>query len=1003
MRVKLMRQISTLTTSTFLIFCLLSNRTLGQNMPMESKPIAAAFSDRAKIAPVLPKSVSRDWYSQAVATLSEREYNIRTFAEPGVYAAVNHGQHLSYVFTDRGYAVKNFNEDGSDKDTWRVQVLVAGIGRKGSAPTDRLKTSIKTGDRSLRFDYGRYALTYNNSEEGMEQRFIVYKRPAGKGGLEIEMSLTGDLQASIGGKDQLLFCKTGDAAPIKLVYDQLKVWDRNKKILPARMSLAGNRLVLHVDDKNAVYPLTIDPLNHTPLWNGIASGMGVTVSASTPMLYGFSVSGAGDVDNDGIDDIIIGAPTYTTVNTITIVGADVTTATITFGTGAVGAAFIYYGVNAAPPSTVASKLIQPTGLSLGALFGFSVSSTGKIDANNSGVVIGAPGQKITLSNLLGISAEFSVGRAYVYSGTNLTAGDITTVASTPTYTLSLAQADFASSLLSASTFIGPLYGYSVSNGGTIKGGTAGSVLVGSPLYSDPIALSLNGRVDVYYSTGTTLNTVPVTISGPTALLKNAFGFSVSAAGDVNGDGFGDIIIGAPGFGSLALSGLAYIYSGKTDGSGLNASATTTLSSGSAVRTLFGYSVTGGADVNGDGKSDVVVGEPLAIDLLGGSLLRAAGKAYIFYSGSAAGAGIQTTGFTTLTTPRTTVSGNLLFGFSVALIGDVTGDGRSEVLIGEPGNLALINTLAASLGELGTIYNTSVSGQAYLFASNPSGTIADNASPSWTLETATEAPLVGVSVHAAGDVDHDGVSDFLIGAPNGVINIGLDLTLPGGSGLTVGTDIGSGIIQAAGTISNTTNTGNAYLFSGTVVILPINLLTFTGQAEASDVLLNWSTAQEQNSDYFQIERSPDNQNFTALGKVTAAHNSSLQTNYSFTDATPLAGNNYYRLKMVDIDGSSTYSKIVVVSFNNTNQQVIATYPNPAHGSFQLLFKNMTPGRYAMNLINPSGQIIFTRNIQVADAQRYNESISLNPAFAQGTYVVRVVDRQNHAFITRIVIE
>jgi hypothetical protein len=140
----------------------------------------------------------------------------------------------------------------------------------------------------------------------------------------------------------------------------------------------------------------------------------------------------------------------------------------------------------------------------------------------------------------------------------------------------------------------------------------------------------------------------------------------------------------------------------------------------------------------------------------------------------------------------------------------------------------------------------------------------------------------------------------------------------------------------------------------------------------------------------------------IGKVTAAHNTTAQTDYSFTDASPADGNNYYRLKMVDIDGSATYSKIVVASFATT-QRLIATYPNPAHGSFQLLFKNMLPGRYAMNLINATGAIIITRNIQVADPQNYKEVINLNPGLAQGTYMVRVVDPQNHSFITRIVVE
>ncbi|HXO77109.1 MAG TPA: integrin alpha, partial [Puia sp.] len=588
---------------------------------------------------------------------------------------------------------------------------------------------------------------------------------------------------------------TGDKRSARLVYDQLKVWDKNKKILPAHMSLIGKRLVLSVDDRNAVYPLTVDPLNHVPGWNGVGISMGGTVSVAAPMLYGYSVSGAGDVNNDGIADIIVGAPTYTKISSITITGADLTTATINFGTGAVGAAFVYYGRNTIMPLTVASRVLQPGTLALGALFGFSVSTTGKIDGNNSGVVIGAPGDRITLNNILLIPTSYPIGKVFVYAGTTFTTGDVTTVATTPTNTLTLSQSDFNSSFLNAGTFLSPLYGFSVSNGGNIKGGLIGSILVGCPFYPDLAALALEGRTDIYYGSASGLNTTPTILHGDPSIAKNAFGFSLSSAGDVNGDGFGDIIIGAPGVGSLSLAGKALIYTGSA--SGINTAIASTLTPGpSLVQSLFGYSVSGGEDVNGDHKSDVIIGEPLSMSLSLGSPL-AAGKAYVFYSGPGVGVGIQTTGFTTLTSPRLgTISGNLLFGFSVAMLGDVNGDTRSEVLVGEPGNQPLISTLATSLAELPAVDNTSVSGQAYVFASNPSGIIANGTAPIWTLQTAPEAPLIGACLHAAGDVNNDGIPDYLIGAPNAILSLQFDLSLPSGSALGFGTGPGSGIIESA---------------------------------------------------------------------------------------------------------------------------------------------------------------------------------------------------------------
>src|ERR1700753_4074729 len=76
----------------------------------------------------LPQGVSTSWYHQAVAAIEDREYAVRAMDAPGVFAAVNHDQHLDYWFTAKGYGVGNFNEDGSTKGLWKEQFLFAGIG-----------------------------------------------------------------------------------------------------------------------------------------------------------------------------------------------------------------------------------------------------------------------------------------------------------------------------------------------------------------------------------------------------------------------------------------------------------------------------------------------------------------------------------------------------------------------------------------------------------------------------------------------------------------------------------------------------------------------------------------------------------------------------------------------------------------------------------------------------------------------------------------------------------
>ena len=125
------------------------------------------------------------------------------------------------------------------------------------------------------------------------------------------------------------------------------------------------------------------------------------------------------------------------------------------------------------------------------------------------------------------------------------------------------------------------------------------------------------------------------------------------------------------------------------------------------------------------------------------------------------------------------------------------------------------------------------------------------------------------------------------------------------------------------------------------VLPITLLHFQGRKLNTTVQLHWQTTSEQNSDYFSIEKSNDGKQFAAIGKVIAAGNSNNTKNYSFTDATPGNGINYYRLRQVDKDGKFTYSPVIKI-VNDVSELVFKISPNPASN-----FLNITyPGKKEM---------------------------------------------------------
>lgn len=115
-----------------------------------------------------------------------------------------------------------------------------------------------------------------------------------------------------------------------------------------------------------------------------------------------------------------------------------------------------------------------------------------------------------------------------------------------------------------------------------------------------------------------------------------------------------------------------------------------------------------------------------------------------------------------------------------------------------------------------------------------------------------------------------------------------------------------------------------------LILPVELVTFTAKNITNKVELAWQTSSEKSSSYFEVQKSKDSQNWTAIGRVTAAGNSNTNNQYSFYDERTI-GNMYYRLKMVDTDQKFKYSKMLSVSTDNITHKEsnILVYPNPVN--------------------------------------------------------------------------
>ncbi|MFO7652658.1 MAG: integrin alpha [Candidatus Krumholzibacteriia bacterium] len=276
---------------------------------------------------------------------------------------------------------------------------------------------------------------------------------------------------------------------------------------------------------------------------------------------GWSVSAAGDLNADGRDDLIAGAPTRSQDGLKR------------------GAAYVYYGGSSLGP--VPDLVLH--GEVAGDRFGWSVTDCGAFTGENADcVAVGAP--------LNGSRAGIESGAVYVFEGA--------------TSSLQAPDAAFDLVLVSGGT-AGGRFGHAVRGVGRWSGDSYPDLAASAPWHS-----ARNGRVEIFFGGPEAGGAADRYVTGDFG--GNLFGWALAAAGDVTGGNEHDLIIGAPGHtGDGADAGRAYLYPG---GSPTSQSARVTLTatgiqSGSIAGDWYGWAVAGGGDFDGDGVADYFVGAP----------------------------------------------------------------------------------------------------------------------------------------------------------------------------------------------------------------------------------------------------------------------------------------------------------------------------------------------------------------------------------------------------------
>lgn len=233
------------------------------------------------------------------------------------------------------------------------------------------------------------------------------------------------------------------------------------------------------------------------------------------------------------------------------------------------------------------------------------------------------------------------------------------------------------------------------------------------------------------------------------------------------------------------------------------------------------------------------------------------------------------------------------------------------------------------------------------------------------------------------VDNSGVSPAP-SATTSITSLPLNVSLPVGGDIYLAWNYS---VSADVITSNAIALGidNVVIMANYNEVMPIRLADFKATQKGSAVELSWTGMNESNMERHEIQKSANGSAFRPIGNVAAQN--AATTKYSFLDAVPAEGNNFYRLKFISKAGDVTYSQALKINMGRGQTNVVIA-PNPVrNGNLNLQFTNLTRGKYFISLYNGTGQQVFSRSMDHPGGSS-TEIIDLPSVITRGTYYMQL---------------